>query len=305
MRKPIPRTERENQLNSVLKGSDYSFVKWTDGFKHSKSKVTVNCPRHGNWSTPFNNIISGRRCNECAKDSRKHVESDVIAKISNILQGDQTIVGFLSGYNNNQSKITVNCSKHGLWSASALHITHSKSGCPTCGYDAVRIKRRTPENEVKLRLTLKALGSGHVFVGVIGEYRNSRSKVKISCPHHGEWVTDITTVLSGKHGCPSCSINGYKGKFKGTLYVLKATNDRIVKIGISNNVERRIVELRRETPFDFHVIDTICGDGGGVRQIEKAFHSQFESAELKGFNGCTEWLIWSDDITSWLDVLRG
>ena len=304
MRKAIPQSVREDQLNNLLKPTPFTFVRWTDGFKNNKSRVTIHCPSHGEWSTCFNNIIVGRRCNSCAKQSRLHAEPDVIATIKTLLPDTQTVVGFLNGYKNNMSKATVECSKHGEWSASALHLIHSKSGCPKCATEAVRLKRVTPKEITVSRLKDKATSTGYVFSKIIGEYRNSRSKIEMICKIHGGWVTDINTVNTGKHGCPSCSISGYKENLQGYLYFLKSTNGNHFKVGITNDIKRRIVELRRNTPFEFKVYDVITNEGSVIKQLEGAFHSQFESANMKGFNGSTEWFEWSEDVTQWLELLR-
>lgn len=299
MRK-ISREDREKQLNTLLAGTPFTFVKWFDEFQNNKSKVTLNCPKHGDWSTGLSNVLKGTRCSKCRLESRTHNGDDVLCKIKSILPDGQRILGFVNGYKNNMSKVTFKCEIHGEWSCSVLHLLHSGSGCKKCGHETTGMKRR-----LGLRETVSRLSEcdKYAFTGFMGEYKNGKSKIKMKCDLHGEWVTDVVTVLSNKHGCPSCAKNGYDPKIKGHLYLLRSSCGNYFKVGITNNIRRRLIELKRCTPFNFTHIDSFSGDGKVVFDIEKTFHASFNKAGKEGFNGCTEWFTWDDKIVDWFRVL--
>jgi len=44
------------------------------------------------------------------------------------------------------------------------------------------------------------------------------------------------------------------------------------------------------------LIEKVYGDGGRVYDLEKRFHDKYERAGLSGFDGCTEWLVCSDEL---------
>lgn len=86
------------------------------------------------------------------------------------------------------------------------------------------------------------------------------------------------------------------------MYVLRSECGTFVKVGISNSSERRIAKLRKSTPFDFCVIEKLCSDGEEARCRERYFKKTHRSAMFRGFDGATEWLMWSEDFEQ--DLLR-
>lgn len=298
MRK-LSRSAREEQLHGLLNGTLFTFVEWPDGFTNNKSRVTLNCPKHGDWSTGFTNVLKGTRCSKCRLEDRTHNENDVISLIESRLKKGQRFISFKGGYENNYSRATLQCEKHGIWECSALHIIHSGSGCRKCGHEMTGFKRSTPLNVVIERLSNI---DDYEFVGFENGYKNSNSKVLLKCSKHGKWVTTVASVSSNRHGCPSCSKNGFDPSSKGYLYLLKSKCSELFKVGITNNIKRRVVELKRVTPFEFTILDYIKSDGCNVIEIEKAFHKYFNNANMKGFNGSTEWFTWDDSVVEWFKL---
>ena len=299
MRK-LTRSAREEQLLNLLNSTLFTFVEWPDGFTNNKSRVTLNCPKHGDWSTGFTNVLKGTRCSKCRLEDRTHNENDVISLIESRLKNGQRFISFKGGYKNNYSKATLLCEKHGDWECSALHIIHSGSGCRKCGYETTGFKKSTPLSVVVERLSNI---DGYEFVGFENGYKNSNSKVLLKCSEHGEWVTTVSTVSSNKHGCPSCSKSGFDPSSDGYLYLLKSTCDKFFKVGITNNIKRRIVELKRVTPFEFIKLGHVKCHGQNIIEIEKTFHKHFDNANMKGFNGSTEWFKWDDSVIDWFKLL--
>ena len=87
------------------------------------------------------------------------------------------------------------------------------------------------------------------------------------------------------------------------MYLLKSKCDKFFKVGITNNIKRRLVELKRVTPFEFVTLVCVESDGHNVVEIEKTFHEHFNSANMKGFNGSTEWFVWDNSVTDWFKLL--
>lgn len=67
-------------------------------------------------------------------------------------------------------------------------------------------------------------------------YRNNRELITIICPIHGTFEQNQWNHLSGL-GCPSCKLDCR------VLYLLKSKGTGLTKIGVTNNLARRLVEL--------------------------------------------------------------
>lgn len=299
MRK-ISQEDREKQLDTLLAGTPFTFVKWFDKFQNNKSKVTLNCPIHGDWSTGFSNVVKGTRCAKCRTDSQRHTGFDTALKIKNTLKTGQTFIGFDGEYMNNKTRAIIECDKHGQWSSSSLHVLHSGVNCAKCSSYGVGRKRATPIVELMNRFNDL---DTYKFVRFESEYMNSSSKVVMSCPEHGEWVTQVQIASSGKHKCPSCVKYGYDPQLTGYVYLIKSECSRFFKVGITNNIRRRFVELKRSTPFEIVKISHFKCDGWLAVEIEKSFHAHFNSAKMKGFNGSSEWYHWNGDVVDWFKLL--
>ncbi len=69
------------------------------------------------------------------------------------------------------------------------------------------------------------------------------------------------------------------------------------KVGISNKYENRISILKKSTPFKFSLIELYSNISGDlIFNLERMFHSKYESAGFKGFDGATEWLKFSPEL---------
>lgn len=117
------------------------------------------------------------------------------------------------------------------------------------------------------------------------------------------WSAAVHDLVNGGNGCPKCANGGYDQSKTGYLYALRSECGKYVKVGISNNPKRRHKGLERETPFKFHVIEQISGDGSRIAELEKYFHNKYERAGFNGFDGATEWLICSDELLTELRSL--
>jgi hypothetical protein len=126
----------------------------------------------------------------------------------------------------------------------------------------------------------------------------------MKCPEHGEWSTTVTMFIHGGNRCASCAACGYQSSLAGTLYALLSECKSLVKIGITNKPSQRHNQLTNATPFNFSAYRQLhCEDGAVPPMLERMFHDEFPSANLRGFDGATEWRQMSPDVTTWLDLL--
>ena len=90
---------------------------------------------------------------------------------------------------------------------------------------------------------------------------------------------------------------GFDRTKDGFLYVLRSDCGQYMKIGITNNPERRNTELTRDTPFQFTRIELIEGTGEQIANLEKELLAEYQPAEFDNhFDGYTEWRLWNDSI---------
>lgn len=170
------------------------------------------------------------------------------------------------------------------WVSSVTHLKSSRSGCPKCA----GVRRWTAEERIEQINEIYNIQ----FVSWVDEYKGKDSKANVRCEIDGfEWDASVHHLVNNGSGCPKCAKSGYDPSKTGYLYAIRSECGMYVKVGISNNPSRRHSELARDTPFNFHVIEQISGDGAKIAELEKYFHSKYERAGFARFDGCTEWLI--------------
>lgn len=221
-------------------------------------------------------------------------------QISELCEG--TIYSFVrwsAPYVGNRTPVVMKCSVHGEWTMYLPDLFRNVR-CAECK----GVKNLT-EKEVLFRINAACSGKNFRFTKWETSYKNARSRAIFECLEHGQWVTGYQNVTKSGSGCPGCSKNGFDVNSAGFLYCFLSEDGEFFKIGITNNLERRIVELKRTTPFCFELIHSIRNESGLlIRSLEKSFHSYFESANLTGFNGATEWLKWNQEIPLWFEYLN-
>ena len=286
----IPESNQIERINSI---KDISFIEWNGVFKNSKSKATVKCSIDGYvWNVTCNDLANGIRCPQCS-GKRRWTSDERIEQINE--SAGLYFVEWENGYKNMQSKAIVRCATHYLeWSATVSNLVHNKTGCPKCGRESSSVKRRASDlskiNEINSIEGVKFIKWSK------GEYYNCYSTAVVSCESGHEWTASVNNLTSHKSRCPMCSTKGFKRNQKGYLYALRSKCGLHIKIGISGNPKQRYARLATQTPFAFDVIEQIEGYGDFIYRLERHFHNKYERSGFAGFEGATEWLIFTDEI---------
>jgi hypothetical protein len=191
-------------------------------------------------------------------------------------------------YTSNKKKVIITCTEHGDFIQTASdHL--SGYGCPSCGgvlkYDTPTFIARAEHIH------------GGVYNYTKSNYVNKDTKVIITCTEHGDFNQTPHNHCQNKQGCPSCTRYGYDNNKKGSIYFLVSEGGEYLKVGITNNIKNRMSQLMKLTPFGFSCVHIANFDGTLCPSIESAIHGSFVSAELRGFNGATEWFIYDADKT--------
>ncbi|AUR88781.1 hypothetical protein NVP1118B_21 [Vibrio phage 1.118.B._10N.261.49.F6] len=243
----------------------------------NKKKVTITCPEHGDFSqTPYGHL-KGSGCAKCADTS---LTTEEFIEKSREVHGDKYSYE-RTVYVTNKKKVVITCPEHGDFEQIPRH--HLKGGgCAKCRYDADRL---TTEEFVEKARAVHGSRYGYARTVYVG----SKDKITITCPKHGDFNQGVHNHLLGC-GCPKCASYGFNPDKQAYLYILLDTETHSrVKIGISNQPDTRLRDLKRETPFALERIDLFETPPTVTLQIESFCHSQLESANLTGFDGATEW----------------
>lgn len=127
------------------------------------------------------------------------------------------------------------------------------------------------------------------------KYKNTMSKVKVICPHHGLFEVTPNELLGATFGCHSCSLQVTQFKMddyikicpKGSnVYILhlKFEGKEFVKVGISKNVSKRLKQLRNQSVELIYGTSYNFSDAGVAWCVEKDVHNAFKDKKVS-FNG--------------------
>jgi len=98
-------------------------------------------------------------------------------------------------YDNMKSKIKIICPEHGIFNQQ-LYSHLNGSGCPKCADNRLN-------NEIFIKKSKEIHGDKYDYSLV--NYKNAKTKVKIICPYHGEFLQNPNDHLYKKRGCIKCN----------------------------------------------------------------------------------------------------
>lgn len=258
-------------------------------YVNNKTKVTICCHEHGLFKQKPNSHLLGMGCHKCAGNS-KLTTGEFIAKAKTV-HGEKYGYAF-SVYQKSCIKLFIYCPEHGMFEQTPnRHLMGA--GCNKCGVN------RTSQSK---------LLSTEVFVDRANELHNNKYdysmtsystnylKVKIVCKEHGVFLQTPNNHMMG-NGCPGCAETGFDQTKTSFIYLLRSECGRYAKIGITNKPSQRHAQLRRKTPFLFHVVECIEGVGSWVSDVETDILNSFDPACFNDvFDGSTEWVLWSEGL---------
>ena len=174
----------------------------------AKTKVSVTCAMHGDFSTLPSNHLAGRGCPSCSQEravallgkGARHSQDEVIARFKNVhgSKYDYSRVRYVRGID----PVRIGCPEHGLFDQAPVHHFDGK-GCPKCAIEISRTANRLNEAEVIDRFRNL---HGKRFDYSKFRYKDFKTKSLIGCRDsgHGFFEMNAQAHLEGK-GCPACS----------------------------------------------------------------------------------------------------
>ena len=189
---------------------DYSKIEYIN----CDTKITVVCPKQGEFSINPSRFLNGFGCPKCATDKKwegKRMTTEEFIMKAKEVHGNKydyskTHCGKLG------DKVCIICPEHSeFWQLPSYHL--KGCGCPKC-----LGKNMTTEDFVaKLQ---KLYGDKYDYSKV--EYASSNTLVTIICPVHGEFQRKPVNLLNGKGEtcCPKCN-----GTYMDTDYFIEKARE--------------------------------------------------------------------------------
>ena len=236
---------------------DYSKVEYVN----NSTKVCIICPEHGEfWKTPKHHLY-GQGCPLCAKRDasiKRTLTTDEFIEKARKIHRDKYDYSKVK-YVNNSTKVCIICPEHGeFWMTPHNHLANQ--GCPKCS------GRYITDTNYFIKKAKQIHGSKYDYSKV--EYKDSKTKICIICPKHGEFWQTPQEHLQHK-GCKEC---GFESVLEKNT---KSTEDFIKQSNIVHHYKydySKAVYINSKTP-----LTVICPEHGEFLQIPLV--------HLKGF-GC-------------------
>jgi len=273
---------------------DYSKTKYI----HSKTRVTIICSIHGEFSQIPNQHLFGYGCKKCAENSRRKSHEGYIKKAKEVHNNRYEYIP--GSYRGGVHKVKVICPVHGEFSVRAKdHIGKLKTGCRKCAVNDLRYTTASFINKA-----IKKHGNVYDYSDTI--YIQSDSKVTIRCKIHGNFRQMATDHIQGV-GCPTCAqehtgwtytrwqeqaerstrFDSYK------VYVLRCYNDKenFFKVGKTFLTVANRYSSSISIPYEYEVVDIIEGSARHISELEHKIHrasKDYRYSPTLPFGGDTE-----------------
>ena len=179
-----------------IHGNKYNYSKTV--YINNRTKVCIICPEHGEFLQSPKGHLNGNGCKKCSNiklSNNKHLGIDEFICRAKEIHGDNYNYS-KAKYINLNTKICIVCSEHGDFLQTPN--SHLKGcGCPKCANKYM--------DEEYFKEKGKSIHNDKYNYSKV-KYVNSRTKVCIICPEHGEFWQTPHSHLTG-YGCKKCSEN--------------------------------------------------------------------------------------------------
>lgn len=164
-------------------------------------------------------------------------------------------------YKTAREKIVIICKEHGEFLQTPQNHQAGK-GCPSCQGNRKKVSVNCIQEFICVH------GETYDYSNTV--YINNCTKVEIICKEHGSFFQTPNNHLRG-HGCPKCQVSN-----QNTLYILKCLDTGLIKIGITNSLDKRISKIGGNLEYLHHITLE------NPRQLELELHERYR--QLREFN---------------------
>ncbi len=183
----------ENFINKAKNKFGNKFEYLNVNYIDSKTNVKIKCNIHDEFfnQRPAEHLRGKVGCNLCTKNPK--VNTEYFINKSKSIHGNKYNYS-LTNYVNSFTKVKIICPIHGMFEQ--FPNNHYKQNCPDC-YDRYLANDSFIDKSNSIHR--------YKYDYSKTNYENSKSKIKIICPEHGEFEQKPNDHISGK-GCPKCGI---------------------------------------------------------------------------------------------------
>jgi very-short-patch-repair endonuclease len=172
---------------------DYSDVE----YKNARTKIKINCPKHGQFEQVPDSHLKGYGCDKCAREiqatRRRHTKDDFIRKSLEI-HGNKYDYSNVD-YVNFTTPVEIKCTIHGSFYQTPREH-YDGSGCPKC------FGKNKNTDEI-IDIIKKIHGDKYELSKV--NFKNNKTPITLICPIHGDFEILPERVIHQKSGCPKCA----------------------------------------------------------------------------------------------------
>ena len=183
-------------------GSRYSYDHCI--YVKQTQKVKINCSTHGDFEMLPANHLKGSGCPECSKIEKRntpYTQAEFLQKAHSVHSEKYDYSASI--YVSSKIRIKIICKIHGAFQQLAGAHLQGK-GCRKCAKKKTSDSQRSNTLEF-IRKSREIHGDIYGYEKV--EYKNNSTRVKITCPVHGEFDQIPANHLKGK-GCRKCKQTG-------------------------------------------------------------------------------------------------
>lgn len=206
----------------LIHGDKYDYSKVD--YVNNSIKVIIICKEHGEFEQKPANHLKGANCRKCTGTLK--------LSLNEFISNANSVHNYKYDYSKtvytvSKNKVTITCPIHGDFEQKANHHLQGH-GCSYCGGSNISNTKEFIEKANKVH--------NNKYDYSLVEYKNSKSKITIICPIHGEFQQTPISHIKGS-GCASCMACGFDINKPAYLYYLKVTtndNQILYKIGITN-----------------------------------------------------------------------
>jgi hypothetical protein len=232
-------------VNEKCNAKNYKLLSGTI-INTTRSRLQLMCGLDKHiWSCSYDSFIRlDSNCPKCAKSATQTTDEATNVILNKCIERSYTFNGFVDKcFKNVYGKVLLKCSHNHDWIPSYYNFIYKNHKCPKCQKVHAYTKdemRKIIESECEFR--------DYNFIGFIGEYKTTRSKIILNCKEHGNWNVSCTNFIINKTGCPNCSNNTNSNGEKIIENYLKQNN-------VEFNKQYRFHDCknRKRLPFDFYL----------------------------------------------------
>lgn len=170
-------------------------------YKNINSKIKIICPTHGEFYQRVFDHLCGHGCLLCGIEKnadKKRNKLNFLIDKANKIHNFSYDYSLLKDYKSMHDSVNIICPAHGQFSLSLHSHINKKRGCRLC---ALERSKDTKKDFVNKSNKIHNFFYNYDEV----DYKNSKTKVIIKCPIHGDFNQRPMDHINSKQGCPICS----------------------------------------------------------------------------------------------------